>query len=136
MPYVEDGFVSPGYFNEPLVTRTINNVDEGVSGISADITSDWSISFTMVDQHGRPTEATDGTSGQEITGYRVRGTIDPTNGEFSLPLWPTDRAVSPVYYRVRIMRKGLDMVGSYIRPLASGDLSDMLLSAFKAQSRW
>jgi hypothetical protein len=135
MPYVVDGYDSPGFFSDPLTTRTLNNVAQGFSGISTTLKAGWKILLTLVDRHGRPTSAVDATSGHELVGYQVTATIDPTNGEFTLPLWPTDRAVGEVFYACRVTNKGLDMIEGFVRPFPDG-VDAMLFSEFKAQGRW
>src|ERR1035437_2463351 len=83
-----------------IVKRTITNTGHALTVQDGTILSGIEVSFLLVNQDNRPTDAWDIVSGERIAPIKEVATTSET-GFFSVSLWPTDRTSSdtPRFYR-------------------------------------
>jgi hypothetical protein len=73
-----------------LITRVVSNVGDPIVDAEGNPISNVSISFQLVNQNRKPTDAWDTETGEYVAPTRAYAVTD-VNGEFSIDLWPNDR---------------------------------------------
>ncbi len=72
-----------------LVTRTLANTGEPLYGPGGAALAEVDITFTLVTDSGRPTDAWDATTNERVAGSKTATT--DASGLFSVGLWPNSR---------------------------------------------
>jgi hypothetical protein len=73
-----------------LITRVISNAGDPIVDAEGNPIEGVSISFQLVNQNRKPTDAWDTETGEYVAPTRAYAVTD-VNGEFSIDLWPNDR---------------------------------------------
>lgn len=102
-----------------LVTRTVSNVGDPIVDAQGLPIENVAISFTLVNQKRKPTDAWDTLTGEYVAPTKVYATTD-VNGEFSIDLWPNDRGWYTTEYYCQVHYTGSV---PFLTQLPSGDLS-------------
>jgi len=117
-----------------MVTRQIFNTGNPFLNANNIPVGGMVIQFQLIDSTGQPADVFDRIDGDYIlpgiiTAVTASISANGLNiGEFVVDLWPTDRGDRELMYAVRIL--GAPGTRSFIRPLPSGDGSDMAWYTF------
>jgi hypothetical protein len=109
-----------------MITREINNIGAPFTDEAGNPIGGVVIQFTPVDANGNPADALDILSGEHILPQPVTKVASSINtntglqiGEFSVDLWPTDRADRVIFYKCKVL--GVPGSREWVRPLITGD---------------
>ena len=87
-----------------LILRTVSNAGDPLCAPDGTLLASVNVTFTLVSSRGVPTDAWDAQTRERVVGTKT-ATTDAA-GEFSVQLWPTDRANNPVLYLCRVEAPG------------------------------
>lgn len=101
-----------------LKTRTITNKGEPLVNIEGQPLVNVKISFNLVDAIGKCTDVFDSITFERVSATKIT-TLTDENGEFSINLFPTERASSVCFYKCHV---NSPHVQDFIASVADGDL--------------
>lgn len=104
-----------------LVTRTLTNAGAPLYSPDGDLLVGVKIHFRLMDMGGRPSDALDATTNQQVGGDVIVATTD-TAGEFSVDLWPNTRGNRATKYKCRVQFDGFREFSGIVEDVPGFDL--------------